>query len=63
MSGASEAWPMESMTGTMAGLGRVPRSSQGGLYGHALDIFFGSCPYLKWMSPRLRQDLDGLHAM
>ena len=56
MSGASETWPMESMTGTMAGLGRVPRSSQGGLYGHALDIFFVSWNYLKWMVPASATD-------
>ena len=41
MSGASErdVAPMESMTGTMSGLGSVPPSSQGVLYGHALSIF------------------------
>ena len=42
VSGASVTCLMEGVTSTMAGLGRVPRSSQGGLYGHALDIFFGS---------------------
>ena len=39
VSGASETWPMERMTGTVAGLGCVPRSSCGGLYGHALSFF------------------------
>ena len=39
MSGASETCPMEGMTGTMSGLGCVPRSSRGELYGHALSFF------------------------
>ena len=54
MSGASVTCVMEGVTSTMAGLGRVPRSSQGGLYGHALDIFFVSWNYLKWMVPQSR---------
>ena len=43
VSGALVTCPMEGVTGTMAGLGSVPRSSRGVLYGHALYIFFGSC--------------------
>ena len=39
MSGALVTCPMEGMTGTMTGLGSVPLSSQGVLYGHALYIF------------------------
>ena len=39
VSGALETCLMESMTGTVAGLGCVPRSSQGELCGHALSFF------------------------
>ena len=42
---------MEGMTGTMTGLGSVPLSSRGVLYGHALYIFFVSCPSAKWKPP------------
>ena len=40
VSGADKASPMEGVTGTMAGLGCVPRSSRGGLYGHEPYHFF-----------------------
>ena len=44
-SGALVTCPMEGMTDTMAGLGSVPWSSRGGLYGHALYFFFVSRTY------------------
>ena len=52
MSGALVTCPMEGMTGTMTGLGSVPLSSRGVLYGHALYIFFVSCPSAKWKPPQ-----------
>ena len=38
LSGAEETSPMEGVTGTMAGLGHVPRWPRRGRYGHANNV-------------------------